>query len=78
MGAKIVKEERILPYSLRYEVEYDKKDLLEFSSFFDTEKEPIPKLVVCFLAILELTKESLIKINQQSSSSPIYLQLGEI
>merc|ERR1711965_599349 len=28
---KIVKEERILPYSLRYEVEYDKKDLLEFS-----------------------------------------------
>ena len=31
MGAKIVKEERILPYSLRYEVEYDKKDLLDFS-----------------------------------------------
>ena len=56
----------------------NEKDLLEFSSFFDTEKEPIPKLVVCFLAILELTKESLIKINQQSSSSPIYLQLGEI
>ena len=56
----------------------NEKDVLEFSSFFDTEKEPIPKLVVCFLAILELTKESLIKINQQSSSSPIYLQLGEI
>ena len=32
IGAQnIVKEERILPYSLRYEVEYDKKDLLEFS-----------------------------------------------
>ena len=30
MGAKIVKEERILPYSLRYEVKYD-KDLMEFS-----------------------------------------------
>ena len=56
----------------------NEKDLLEFSSFFDTEKEPIPKLVVFFLAILELTKEGLIKINQQSSSSPIYLQLGEI
>ena len=56
----------------------NEKDLLEFSSFFDTDKEPIPKLVVCFLAILELTKEGLIKINQQSSSSPIYLQLGEI
>ena len=31
LGAKIVKEERTLPYSLRYEIEYDKKDLLEFS-----------------------------------------------
>jgi len=31
LGAKIVKEERVLPYSLRYEVEYDKKDLLELS-----------------------------------------------
>ena len=31
MGAKIVKEERTLPYSLRYEIQYDKKDLLEFS-----------------------------------------------
>ena len=31
LGAKIVKEERILPYSLRYEIEYNKKDLLEFS-----------------------------------------------
>ena len=30
MGAKIIKEERILPYSLRYEVAYD-KDLMEFS-----------------------------------------------
>ena len=28
LGAKIVKEERILPYSLRYEIEYNKKDLL--------------------------------------------------
>ena len=31
LGAKIIKEERILPYSLRYEIEYDKKDLLNFS-----------------------------------------------
>lgn len=31
MGAKIIKEERILPYSLRYEVNYDEKDLREFS-----------------------------------------------
>ena len=31
MGAKIVKEERVLPYSLRYEIEYDNKDLLDLS-----------------------------------------------
>ena len=54
------------------------KELIEFSSFFNYESEPIPKLVVYFLAILELTKEGMIKINQQSSSSPIYLQLGEV
>ena len=30
LGATIIKEERILPYSLRYEVSYD-KDLMEFS-----------------------------------------------
>ena len=55
----------------------NEKDLLEFSTFFNSDKDPIPKLVVCFLAILELTKEGLIKINQQSSSSEIYLQLGD-
>ena len=31
MGAKIVKEERTLPYSLRYEIDYNTKDLLDFS-----------------------------------------------
>ena len=31
MGAKVVKEERTLPYSLRYEIDYDTKDLLDFS-----------------------------------------------
>jgi segregation and condensation protein A len=55
----------------------NEKDFLEFSTFFNSEKDTIPKLVVCFLAILELTKEGLIKINQQSSSSAIYLQLGD-
>ena len=55
----------------------NEKSLLEFSTFFNSEKDPIPKLVVCFLAILELTKEGLIKINQQTSSPSIFLQLGE-
>jgi segregation and condensation protein A len=52
-------------------------NLLEFSSLFNEEKDPIPKLVVCFLAILELSKERLIKINQQEPCSPSYIQLEE-
>jgi len=51
--------------------------LVEFTTFFNSEKEPIQKLVVCFLAILELAKENLIKLNQQKPCSPIYLQIGE-
>ena len=31
MGAKIIKADRVLPYSLRYEIEYNKDDLLNFS-----------------------------------------------
>ena len=31
LGANIVKEERILPYSLRYEITYDAKDLRDLS-----------------------------------------------
>ena len=40
MGAKIIKEERILPYSLRYEIEYNKKDLLEFSQKIESISTP--------------------------------------
>jgi len=50
-------------------------NLIEFSSLFNEEKDPIPKLVVCSLAILELSKERLIKINQQEPCSPLYIQL---
>ena len=35
MGAKIIKEERILPYSLRYEIQYDKKDFIEYKKWCD-------------------------------------------
>ena len=51
--------------------------LIEFKTFFNSDKDPIKKLVVCFLAILELAKENLIKLNQQEPCSPIYLQIGE-
>jgi segregation and condensation protein A len=49
--------------------------LLEFIQLFDVEHDGLPKLVVCFLAILELAREGLLKITQQAAFTPIYLQL---
>lgn len=48
--------------------------MVEFSALFDDEVEVLAKLVVNFLAILELAKEGLIRITQQQAFSPIYLQ----
>jgi segregation and condensation protein A len=48
--------------------------MVEFSQLFDQETEVLAKLVVNFLAILELAKEGLIRITQQAAFSPIYLQ----
>ena len=48
--------------------------MLEFSELFSAETEVLAKLVVNFLAILELAKEGLIRITQQQAFSPIYLQ----
>ncbi len=36
LGAKIIKEERTLPYSLRYEIDYNVKDLLNFSQTIES------------------------------------------
>jgi segregation and condensation protein A len=49
---------------------------LEFSQLFDVAKDGIPKLVVCFLAILELAREGLLRMTQQAPFSPIYVQLN--
>jgi segregation and condensation protein A len=49
--------------------------VLEFWQVFDLA-DGIPKLVVCFLAILELAREGLLRITQQSAFSPIYLQIN--
>lgn len=49
--------------------------MVEFSALFDLDDAGIPKLVVHFLAILELAKEGLLRITQQAAFSPIYLQL---
>jgi segregation and condensation protein A len=50
--------------------------LLEFVALFDL-KEGIPKLVVCFLAILELAREGLVRLTQQEAFSPIYVQASD-
>jgi segregation and condensation protein A len=50
--------------------------LLEFSQLFDVVQDGIPKLVVCFLAILELAREGLLRITQQAPFTPIYVQLN--
>jgi segregation and condensation protein A len=50
--------------------------MLEFTALFDIVNDGIPKLVVCFLAILELAREGLISLTQQGAYSPIYVQLN--
>lgn len=46
----------------------------EFSQLFEPE-QGVPVLVVSFLALLELARESLIEITQQSAFEPIYVRL---
>lgn len=50
--------------------------LVEFTQLFDVKHDGIPKLVVCFLAILELCREGLLRITQQEAFSPIYVQIA--
>ena len=50
--------------------------MIEFSALFDVVTEGLQKLVVNFLAILELAKEGLIRITQQGAFTPIYLQVN--
>jgi len=48
---------------------------VEFESLFDCGKG-VPVLVVTFLALLELAKETLIEITQAESFAPIYVRLA--
>ncbi|HWT28355.1 MAG TPA: ScpA family protein [Methylophilaceae bacterium] len=50
--------------------------MLEFTALFDVVNDGIPKLVVYFLAILELAREGLLRITQQQAFTPIYLQIA--
>jgi segregation and condensation protein A len=47
---------------------------VEFSELFEPERG-VPLLVVSFLALLELARESLIEITQQGAFEPIYVKL---
>lgn len=48
--------------------------VLRFDELFDLETDGVPKLVVNFLAILELAKEGLIRLTQQQAFGVIYVQ----
>ena len=47
----------------------------EFSSLFDTSRG-VPVLVVNFLAILELVRESMVEVTQSEPFAPIYVRLA--
>lgn len=53
------------------------KPLVEFTQLFDIKNDGVPKLVVCFLAILELTREGLVRLTQQTAFSTIYVQSNQ-
>lgn len=48
--------------------------VLRFDELFDIENDGVAKLVVNFLAMLELTKEGLVRLTQQEAFGTIYLQ----
>ena len=54
-----------------------REGMLEFSALFDVT-EGVPKLVAYFLALLELSREGLLRMTQQSAFAPIYLQPVEM
>ena len=50
-------------------------EFVEFTQLF-TAMEGLPVLVVTFIALLELARESLVQITQQKAYAPIYVKLG--
>lgn len=50
------------------------RDYVEFQELF-TPEEGVPVLVVSFLAVLELAKETLILVSQEAAYAPIYVKL---
>ena len=50
-------------------------EFVEFTQLF-TPQEGLPVLVVTFIALLELARESLVQITQEQAYTPIYVKLG--
>ncbi len=50
------------------------EEFVEFTKLF-TPEQGVPVLVVSFLAVLELAKETLIEVSQEEAYSPIYVKL---
>ena len=50
-------------------------EFVEFTQLFSAT-EGLPVLVVTFIALLELARESLVQITQQEAYAPIYVKLG--
>ncbi len=50
-------------------------EFVEFTQLFSAT-EGLPVLVVTFIALLELARESLVQITQQAAYAPIYVKLG--
>jgi segregation and condensation protein A len=55
----------------------NREGTLEFSTLFDPA-EGIPKLVVCFLALLELAREGLVRLTQSSAFAPIHVEVAGV
>ena len=51
------------------------KRFVEFAELFDT-RQGVPTMVVTFIAMLELAKETLIEITQAEAFAPIYVRLA--
>jgi segregation and condensation protein A len=51
--------------------------LLEFTMLFDA-REGVAKMVAYFLALLELTREGLVRMTQQAAYSPIHIQAADV
>jgi segregation and condensation protein A len=51
------------------------RKFIEFENLFDLDRG-VPVLIVTFIAMLELAKESLVEVTQAEAFAPIYVRLA--